>query len=254
MSGLPTVDVDVVRLRVTLAGPDVPRAALAYQLETHPRVRRQLYLLEHPREGTVARLVDRGITAAVSHDRESEGTFQSSVTITLGFPARLALQGSALRIATGHRLSIEGEWTVHQRRTLAILAYIVGELAPHERTAERRPPTESDTPRLFSGHQRRFLNEAARIHFPALSALQPYGPIAVECWHILDRDLRIGVRRLTTTVPTPPFQLLDMTMLAPIQDAAFIFPALTASVRRHGLDPDAFVGSRTGKLLDQLQH
>lgn len=253
MSGLSTIGAGVVRLRITLSGQDVALAARAYQLQTRFQRQRHLYLYERPRHHHEPRLIDGGITAIAS--QEPHAAFRSEVTITLSSQQRLDSLRSTYRNAPGHRLRIERDWTVHQHRTLARLVYDARQPAPTTHDPQTGSPRSgSDTTAwLFSDHQRRFA-QCGHLNGPSgLEPLHPYGPILTETWQLHEHGIEMRVQRLNPSTAPPANQLLDITTLTTPEDAPLIFPIMAASVRRQGIDPATFTGSRTRRLLDQLQ-
>ena len=241
---------DAVRIRVTLADRDVAAAALAYDLHGHPNRRQELYLCERPPQGEGMLLIDAGIMAEVRRDHS--GAISSTLKLRPCRPEQLNAFWSQFRRSTHHELCVEEDWVADPRVVAASLTHsdVLQDKQPSPPNVNHgRPPIPDTTEGFFSDRQRQFLRDCCRGGLHTVEPLQLYGPVQVRGWLVKDRQFHVHLERWSYNTPRGSLDFLDLSVLAMPEDAELIRPAFLASTRRRGIDPDAFSGSRTRRVL-----
>jgi hypothetical protein len=241
---------DAVRIRVTLADRDVDAAALAYDLHGRPNRRQELYLCERPPQDEHMLLIDAGIIAEVRLDHS--GSTSTTLKLRPCRPEQLNAFWSQFRHSTHHELRVEEDWVADRRVVAASLTH--SDVPQHKQPSSPnvnhgRPPIPDTTAGFFSDRQRQFLRECRRGGLPTVEPLQLYGPMQVRSWLVKDRQFHVHLERWSHNTPRGSLDFLDISMLVIPEDAELVRPAFLASTRRRGIDPDAFSGSRTRRVL-----
>jgi hypothetical protein len=245
--------IDAVRIRVTLADSDVDAAALAYDLRARPSRQQELYLCERPprREGML--LVDAGIIAEVRLDHA--GSASSTLTLRPCRAGQLDAFWSGFRRSTRHELRVEGDWVADRRIVAASLTYgpITVDKQPNQPNGDhQRPPFPDAVAGLFSDRQRQFVKECSRGDPHTFERLGLYRPVQVRSWLVEDKQLDVRLERWSVNASPVSLDFMDISVRVMPEDAALVQPAFVASTRRRGIDPDAYLGSRTRRLLDHF--
>ena len=106
---------------------------------------------------------------------------------------------------------------------------------------------------LFSARQRQYLAQCTAAG-SGLDGLCLLGPVEAHWWR--RREPRYDIAAELWTVGTPGnsqrLDLLELSVSADPDDAALVPPAFLASIRRRGLDPYAFQGTKTRYVLQHL--
>lgn len=238
MGGAEAGQPDTVRVLVTLAGDDLDQARTAFGL-TEPSARpARLYFCEQLGGGGQLPLYDAGLLLRL----RAGGDRESVVTLRPARPERLPVQWAGPPPATGVR--IVGEWTPYER----VVTVAVHAVAP--RAAVRLAVlTSLVAAPAFSAQQRRFLEECAPVR-PRFRQLRALGPVELSSWIREVQDLRLAAD--LWTLPPTALHLLELSVVAQPSDAALVQPVLSALVRSHGLDPEAFSGTSSRVILSRL--
>jgi hypothetical protein len=100
----------------------------------------------------------------------------------------------------------------------------------------------------FSPAQQALLRDAAAA--PSWETLRAFGPVEVRGWV---RETEEGPLHVTLwTVPATGPELLELRLTVDAPEAALVVPVLAALARDHGLDPEAFGGTKTRAVLAVL--
>jgi hypothetical protein len=249
MTGSDTERLDPVDIKITFVGPDLARIRAVLELSDGDARRAVLHFCDQPVGGRRLTLLDAGVVLRL---RENDGNQHDRGQLDWGAEARLVLRPCwPERLTTGWtspgpdgpRIRVAHEWTPHTRTVVATAACPVAPavLRAALDAADRLP--EAFPPHL------RALFAAAAPHV-AWSALRPFGPVAVRRW-VRELD-RLPVRVTQWTVRAAALDLLELSVTTEAGDAGVILPALLEPVRRHGVDPEAFAGSKTRTVLAAL--
>ncbi|HET6393391.1 MAG TPA: hypothetical protein VFG13_11275 [Blastococcus sp.] len=243
MGGADTERLDAVDIKVTLAGDDLPRARSTFGL-TEPAARRsRLYFCECPADGRRSTLLDAGVVLRL---QESDDEREAALVLRPCWPARLTRRW--IRRSPGSpRIRVAGDWRPHHRMVAASAA------APVSARALQAALTHPNRLRdAFSAEQRVMLAEAGP---PRLSwdTLRVFGPVELCSWERTVDELALRAT-LWTVRPAEPdlLELLELLVTARAPDAGLVLPTLVGQVRGCGLDPDAFPGTKTRRVLAEL--
>jgi hypothetical protein len=226
---------DAVNLKVTVAGPDIVPALRAFGPRSAGVERSEISFCERPPHF----LVDSGVILRlrVRHD----GPVDTTVILR---PCRIARvsQRWLRRGASGtYRFAVEGDWSEGGR---VVAASLTRRLPP----AGGEPSTTgSGAGWLWSDLQRRFVDDCADVAVD-FDTLETYGPISVRRWPVVVDGLVIDVQRWTVS----RLDLLELSATVDPVDADLVAPVLGALIRRQGLDPGAFAGTKTRAVLQLL--
>jgi hypothetical protein len=128
----------------------------------------------------------------------------------------------------------------------AIRSYVAASLTYGPIPRDGRPSS------LFSGRQRQFLRDCGGSAQGTFEQLRLYGPVQVHQWLVKDQQFDVRLERWSLGAFPARLDFMDLSVLVTPEDAALVQPAFLATTRRRGVDPDAFLGSRTRRLLNQL--
>ncbi|HEX8863213.1 MAG TPA: hypothetical protein VGC06_29800 [Actinomycetes bacterium] len=195
-------------------------------------------------------LADAGITAEVRlHPRSAIST----VTLRPRRAGQLGDSWSRFHRDTHHELRVEGDWVADRRTVAASLSYgpIPQGAQPNSPTGKHRQRLAPDsTAKLFSDRQRQFVRECGRGGPDSFQHVRLYGPIQVRRWLVKDQWFDVRLERWSLDAAPAALEFMDLSVLVTPEDAALVQPAFLASTRRRGIDPDAYSGSRTHRLID----
>lgn len=234
--------IDAVQLKITLAGPEVDQALAAFQLTSRHPHRSRIYFCELPSYAGRLPLLDAGLILRLrTHD---EGRDDTMVMLRPCRRHRLSPRWTALRTTGQHEFRLDGDWSPSQH----VLAATLSQARPRH-SIDHLIARPAALPEAFSALQQEFIADCADLH-PHLTELQLFGPIHTQHWTLNVDELPVAVERWT--IPETTIDLLELSVRAPPADAPFLRPALTALVRRHGLDPDAVTTTKTRLALDHF--
>lgn len=240
MAGSDTERLDAVDLKINLAGRDLARARAVLGLSDADAQRAELHFCEQPVGGRRLTLLDSGVVLRLR--RADEKRSEARLVLRPCWPERLT-DGWRHPRPGGPRVRVAEEWTPHTRTVAATAACPV---APSALRAALAAPDR--LPEAFPPALRTLFAEAAP--HVAWSALRPFGPVTVRRW---TRELdRLPVRVTQWTVRAAQIDLLELSVTARPGHAGLLLPALVEPVRRCGVDPEAFAGSKTRAVLTAL--
>jgi hypothetical protein len=232
---------DVIDVKVTLTGADLPRARSAFGLTGESSRRAVTYFCE--RVGGYGRvtLLDAGIVLRL---RQTDDDYRDAVVVLRPYGA-----GSLPRALSGRRtgdtvVRVTGDWTPH--------AHIVAVSATSSVSASALAAALSGNERLseaFSSEQSALLEEVAPSQL-TWRVLRPFGPVEVRSWtrEVEKLELLADLWRVRSI----SLDLLELRVVVEPEDAGLVLPALVALAREHGLDPHSFTGTKTRAVLDRL--
>lgn len=235
---------DAAELKITLTCPDVDQALTEFNLTGDHARRSRIYFCELPAWGGWLALLDSGLILRLRahHDGREDVT----VKLRPCRPECLTPRWTRLHKTGEHQFRLETDWS-SARPVLA--ASLIKDL-PHNGVDDAL--ARHDGPgQMLSTLQREFLAECADIQLN-LDDLQALGPIHAHRWTLDTDNLHIAAERWT--IPNTDIDLLELSVRSPPADAPLVQAALTAFVRRHGLDPDAFTDTKTRFALDHLSN
>lgn len=226
---------DAVRIRIGLADAQAGQAVKALGLRSITPSRSTLHLLDYSPDCAPPSLASAGVTISV---RDSGDL--SLLTVQARHVRREHLHPRWLGFYSGDDETLRFE--EERDRTQRVLAASF--------TARRRYPAQSLTRAdllltdLLTPRQLSFLQDCAPRQ-PQSGPLAPFGPIPVLSWSVrLDLvDATVSQWQL------PPadhragtaLDLVEVSRGSFPSEAGFLYPALAASLRRRGLDPDGGV-------------
>lgn len=242
MAGADTERLDAVQLKITLTGPEVERVLTEFDLIRDLARRSRVYFCELPSWGRRLALLDAGLILRLR--RYDDGRDDATVTLRPCRRERLTARWIGLHKTGEHEFRIEGDWAGQRHLLAASLVTNLPRNGADEALARHGGPTD-----LFTALQREFVTECADLQ-PHLNDLRLLGPIDALHWTLDTDDLHVAV--VHWTIPDTDVDLLELSVCAPPADASLVQPALTALVRRHGFDPDAFTNTKTRTVLAGL--
>jgi hypothetical protein len=226
---------DAVNLKVTVAGPDVAPALRAFGPRSASVERSEISFCERPPHV----LVDSGVILRlrIRHD----GPDDTTVVLRPCRMSRLSRRWMQRGALGTHRFAVYGDWPGDHRVVAASLT-------------RRLPPagvdpsaTGSGAGWLWSDLQRTFVADCADVAVD-FDALETYGPISVRRWPVVVDGLAIDVQRWRVS----RLDLLELCATVDPGDADLVAPVLGALIRRQGLDPGGFAGTKTRAVLQLL--
>ena len=238
---------DTIKIKVTMAAPEVGAALAAFGLAGSAAHSHEIYFCEQPSTLGLLPLLDDGVILRIR--RRPEGPGDVTVKLRPCRPGQLRGRWATFRRSAHHELRIKGDWA-HDRRVVAaaLVRSVPGDQLRH--ALGFRPP---GLDRLFSARQRRYLAECT-IAGPGLDDLCLLGPVEIRQWRLRERRYDITAERWTVRTPGGPSgpDLLELSVTARPGDAALVQPAFLATIRRRGLDPYAFQQAKTRHVLQHL--
>jgi hypothetical protein len=231
---------DSVNIRIGLAGVQAGQAVEAFGLRSIRPSRSTLHLLDY-RPGSAASslaspsLASTGVTISVADSGE-----QSLTTVQVRHVRRRHLypRWAAFYGRDAEMLLVEEERD-STRRVLAASFTV-----RYEHAGPALAGTDLRLADLLTPRQWSFMQDCAP-GLPQSGLMHPLGPIPVLSWTIsLDRiDATLSRWHLPGTEggTRPAPELVEVSRRSLPAEAGFLFPALAASMRRRGLDPDGNV-------------
>jgi hypothetical protein len=226
---------DSVNIRIALADSQTGQAVEALGLRSIRPSRSTLHLLDYRPGSAVSSLASAGVTISVSDSGE-----QSLTTVQVRHVRRRRLypRWAAFYGRDAEMLLVEEERGSTRRVLAASFTVRYEHAVPALACADLRL-TDLLTPRQWS-----FMQDCAPRP-PQPGPLDPLGPIPVVSWTIsLDRiDATVSRWRLPSAAggTEPALDLAEVSRRSLPAEAGFLFPALAASMRQRGLDPDGDV-------------
>jgi hypothetical protein len=222
---------DAVTIRIGLADDQTERAAEALGLPSIRPSRSTLHLIDYRAGSALSSLASSGVTISLL---DSGDMSLLTVQVRRVRQAQLHPRWVAFFGRDGETLRVEEERDSTRRVMAASLT------VPGKRLA--RPLTSADLrlTDLLTPTQRSFLQDCAP-GWPLPGPLSPFGPILVLSWTVrLDGiDATVSLWQLPATGKTEPaLDLMEVSRRSLPAEAGFLYPALAASMRRRGLDPD----------------
>jgi len=230
---------DSIRLRICILGSQVRRATEAFDLDPRTANPSMILLYEDLADGFSHPLIDRGVvlrrqlraTNAARHGDDDVTVFVHPFRRRHLTPFWLAFH-----TRNGETLSVTEDWTGGNKTTEASLVTL------RRRSAVWTPSNPGTSGDLLSQSQRRFLAECARIDADT-TRFTELGPVIGRNWIFRRNDLDVAAQRWTIPIGDDlamgdRFDVLELSTQTRAEDAAFVQPAFTALVRRHGLDAD----------------
>lgn len=226
-----TSRLDGITIRIGLAAP-TEHTVEALSLPSIRSSRSTLHLIDYRPGSAPSSLASAGVTIAV-HD--VDGLRQVTVQVRHVRSAQLYPRWADYYGRDGETLRIEEERDSTRRVLAATLT------VPRELPAEALAAADLRLPDVLTPTQRSFMQDCAPgRHRPV--PLDPFGPIQVLSWAVrLDRvDAAVSLWRLPATDDRagPGGDLMEVSRRSSPTEAGFLYPALAASIRRRGLDPD----------------
>jgi hypothetical protein len=220
---------DAVNIRIGLAHAQSERAVEALGLQSATPSRSALHLIDYRPGSASSSLASAGVTIAV---RDWSDRRLLTVQVRHIRQAQLYPRWAAFYRRDGETLRVEEERD-SSRRVLA-----ASFCASRERLTQALTGAGLRLPDLLTPRQWSFLQDCAPGH-PQPAPLEPFGPIAVLSWKVsLDRiDATVSLWRLPAEDGTT-LDLMEVSRRTLPAEAGFRYPALAASIRRLGLDPD----------------
>jgi hypothetical protein len=222
---------DAVTIRIGLADDQTERAAEALGLPSIRPSQSTLHLIDYRAGSAQSSLASSGVTISLL---DSGDMSLLTVQVRHVRQAQLHPRWVAFFGQDGETLRVEEERDGTRRVMAASLSVPGKHLA--------RPLTSSDLrlTDLLTPTQRSFLQDCAP-GLPRPGLLSPFGPILVRSWTVrLDGvDATVSLWQLPARGETEPaLDLMEVSRRSLPAEAGFLLPALAASMRRRGLDPD----------------
>jgi len=238
---------DTIKISATIPANEVDTALAVYHLSRSTAHSYEIYFCEQPSQLGLLPLLDYAVILRVR--RHLDGPGDATVKLRPCRPGQLTSRWSAFRRTRHHELRIKGDWT-HDRRVVAasLVRSVPGDHL--RRVLDSRP---HDPARLFSACQRRYLAQCT-IAGPGPDHLRLLGPVQARWWRLREPRFDIAAEQWTVRTSGNPsaLDLLELSVRAAPDDAALVQPAFLASIRRRGLDPYAFRGTKTRHVLQYL--
>ena len=225
---------DAVSIRIGLPDAQTEQAVEALGLQSIRPSRSTLHLFDYHTGPVPSSLASTGVTILV---RDSGDLSLLTVQVRHVRQEQLHPRWAGFYGRDGETLRVEEERD-STRRVLSASFAVPYEYAAQALTGADLRLTDLLTPRQWS-----FLRDCAPGH-PQPGPLNPFGPIPVLSWTVgLDRvDATVSRWRLPSTDGTEPaLDLMEVSRRSLPAQAGFLYPALAASIRRRGLDPDGGV-------------
>jgi hypothetical protein len=226
---------DSVNIRIGLTDAQTGQAVEALGLRSIRPSRSTLHLLDYRPGSAGSSLASAGITISVS-----DCGAESLTTVRVRHVRRRSLYPRwAAFYGRGAEMLLVEEERGSSRRVLAASFIVRYEHAVPALAGADLRLTDLLTPRQWS-----FMHDCAPRP-PQPGPLDPFGPIPVVSWTIsLDRiDATVSRWRLPAAPggTEPALDLAEVSRRSLPAEAGFLFPALAASMRQRGLDPDGDV-------------
>jgi hypothetical protein len=227
--------VDAVTIRIGLADAQTEQADGAFGLQSVRPSPSTLHLIDYRTGSASSSLASTGITISV-HDSDDQSLL--AVQVRHVRPAQLRMSLAAFCGRVGETLRVEEERDSTRQVLTASFT------ASCEDPARALTDTGLRLPDLLTPGQWAFLQDCAPGQ-PQPAPLSPFGPISVLSWTIpLDQvDATVSLWRLPGSGDraAPGRDLVEVSRRSQPAEAGFLYPALAASLRRRGLDPDGGV-------------
>jgi hypothetical protein len=227
--------IDAVTIRIGLADAQTRAAVEALGLRSIRPSRGTLRLVDYRAGSASSSLASTGVTISVY---DSGGLGLLAVQVRHVRRAQLHPRWDAFYGRDGETLRIEEERD--STRHVLAASYTV----PYERPAQERDGTNLSFSGLLTPGLWSFLRDCAPGR-PQPEPLSLSSPILVFSWPVrLDGvDATVGLWRVPATddETMPSRELMEVSRRSLPAEAGFLHPALAASLRRRGLDPDGGV-------------
>lgn len=226
---------DSVNIRIGLTDAQAGHAVEAFGLRSIRPSRSTLHLLDYRPGSAAPSLASTGVTISVA---DCGGQSLTTVQVRHVRRRHLYPRWAALYGRDAEMLLVEEERDSTRRVLAASFAVRYEHAVPALAGTDLRL-TDLLTPRQWS-----FMQDCAP-GLPQARLMDPLGPIPVLSWTIsLDRiDATLSRWRLSGPEggTGPATELAEVSRRSLPAEAGFLFPALAASMRRRGLDPDGDV-------------
>ena len=228
----PMKRIDAVTIRIGLADAQTEQAAEALDLQSIRPARSTLHLIDYRTGSAPSSLASTGVTISM-HDSGD----QSLLTVQVHHVRHAQLQPRwvAFYGRDGETLRVEEERD--STRRVLVASFTV----PCKRPAQALSGADLRLADLLTPRQWSFMQDCAPGQ-PQPGPLSSFGPIRVLSWTVrLDRiDATVNLWRLPATDDgtEPARDLIELSRRSLPAEAGFLCPALAASIRRRGLDPD----------------
>ena len=222
---------DAVTIRIGLADDQTERAAEALGLSSIRPSRSTLHLIDYRAGSALSSLASTGVTISLL---DSGDMSLLTAQVRHVRQARLHPRWVAFFGRDGETLRVEEERD-GTRQVMTASLTVPGKHLARPLTGADLRLTDLLTPTQWS-----FLQDCAP-GWPRSGPLSPFGPILVLSWTVrLDGvDATVSLWRLPATGGTEPaLDLMEVSRRSLPAEAGFLYPALAASMRRRGLDPD----------------
>jgi hypothetical protein len=222
---------DAVAIRIGLADDQTERSVEALGLPSIRPSRSTLHLVDYRAGSAPSSLASSGVTISL---------------LDSGDMSHLTVQVRHVRQAQPHRrwmafFGRDGETLrVEEERDSTRRVMAASLTAPGKHLARALTRADLRLTDLLTPTQRSFLQDCAP-GWPRPVPLSPFGPIMVFSWAVrLDGvDATVSLWRLPATGENKPaLDLMEVSRKSLPAEAGFLYPALAASMRRRGLDPD----------------
>ncbi len=238
---------DIIKIKATIAGNEADTALAVLNLLRSTARRHEIYFCERPSTLGLLPFLDDAVILCIRRRRRGP----SDVTVKLRpcRPGQLRGKWNAFRRSAHHELRIKGDWA-HDRRVVA--ASLMQTMSGY-RLSQILDSRPRDLGRLFSTRQRRYLAECTATD-PDLDELSLLGPVEAYQWRWREPRYDVTAVRWIVRVAGEPseLQFLELSVTAEPDDAALVQQAFLASIRRRGLDPYAFLQTKTRYVLQRL--
>jgi hypothetical protein len=227
--------IDAVTIRIGLAEAQTEQAGVALDLQSIRPSRSTLRLIDYRKGSAPSSLANSGVTVSV-HD--SGGLSLLTVQVRHVRQAQLHPKWVAFYRRNDETLRVEEE----RDSSRCVLA--ASFTAPCRRPVRSLSSADLRLPDLLTPRQWSFMRQCApgQLHPGPLSL---FGPIQVSSWTVkLDRvDATVSLWRVPATEDgtEPARDLMEISRRSLPVEAGFLHPALAASLRRRGLDPDGSI-------------
>ena len=226
---------DAVRIRIGLGDAQTKQAVEGLGLQSITPSRSVLHLLDYRPGPALPTLASAGVTISV-HD--SGDLSLLTVQVRHIRRQRLHPRWAAFYGRDEETLRVEEERD-RTRRVLAASLTVRNQHPGHARTG-----TDLRLADLLSPRQWAFLHDCAPGQ-PQPRPLTPLGPISVLSWPVrldlVDATVSRWQHRTTDDGTEAGLDLMEVSRGSLPAEAGFLYPALAASIRRRGLDPDGSV-------------